>query len=541
MSDWPSMWPPRIDEPRKACPGTPSSVSTVTRPSWLLPLNRPVWRPYVVAGISSQAKRVSRTSVIFMAGGDYHSRRLFLQEHAVARIHAEEAIGALHHRLRGDAAEDEAATVPVEVVLGEIALEDPVSHARRPHIVRRGRALPRELQVHRACRENRLASRAPPVGDTVDEGASLRLEDHEPALIQLGPAAPANEIGRADEIGDEGIARQVIDLGRRADLLDDAVAHHDDAVGDGQRRLEVVGHVDGRDAELPLQLLQLDPHLRPELGVEIGQRLVEEEHGGREDEGAREGNPLLLAAGELRRAPARQLPHLHEVEGPAHPLGDLALRFAPHPETIGDIVEDGHVGPDSIGLEHHGEPAALRRDLGPRSGVVHDGAVDPDLARGWLLEAGDGPERRRLAAAGRPEQGQMLARADRERDAAHGRHRAVTDHEVPHLDGGRARPWGRRGRRGAHGHSPTGRRARRATAKRKARAKATANVWRSAMAAVSSVLVENHDSTMAGVITLAFGPMSRIEAPSSRTLAMKSRSQAATRPGLSSGMVTVRR
>ena len=60
------------------------------------------------------------------------------------------------------------------------------------------------------------------------------------------------------------------------------------------------------------------------------------------------------------------------------------------------------------------------------------------------------------------------------------------------------------------------------------------------MAAVSSELVENQDSTMAGVMTLAFGPISRIDAPSSRTLAMKSRSHAAIRPGLRSGMVTVR-
>ena len=71
-------------------------------------------------------------------------------------------------------------------------------------------------------------------------------------------------------------------------------------------------------------------------------------------------------------------------------------------------------------------------------------------------------------------------------------------------------------------------------------AAATTSVWISAMAAVSSALLANHDSTIAGVITLAFGPISRIEAPSSRTLATNSSSQAATRPGRSSGMVMVR-
>ena len=60
------------------------------------------------------------------------------------------------------------------------------------------------------------------------------------------------------------------------------------------------------------------------------------------------------------------------------------------------------------------------------------------------------------------------------------------------------------------------------------------------MAAVSSELVENHDSTMAGVMTLALGPISKMEAPSSRTLAMNRSSHAAISPGLRSGIVTVR-
>src|SRR6266852_8864435 len=73
IRDWPSRCAPRIEEPRKACPLTPSSVSMVTSPSWLLPLNFPVCRPYVVAGISSQPNSVRWTSVIFMVQGDYHT------------------------------------------------------------------------------------------------------------------------------------------------------------------------------------------------------------------------------------------------------------------------------------------------------------------------------------------------------------------------------------------------------------------------------------------------------------------------------------
>src|SRR5262249_62137555 len=101
---------------------------------------------------------------------------------------------------------------------------------------------------------------------------------------------------------------------------------------------------------------------------------------------------------------------------------------------------------------------------------------------------------------------------------------AGLDHEVFHLEGGGA------GRRDGGGscHSPAGCVARFATAKRRIRARATASVCRRAMAAVCSVLVENHDSTMAGVITLALGPMSRMDAPSSRKLATQRKSTAAS-------------
>src|SRR4029453_19557857 len=65
ISDSPSRLAPRCAEPRKAWPSTPSSVLIASRPRWLLPLKRPVCRPYVVAGVCVQGKRVSVTSVIF--------------------------------------------------------------------------------------------------------------------------------------------------------------------------------------------------------------------------------------------------------------------------------------------------------------------------------------------------------------------------------------------------------------------------------------------------------------------------------------------
>ena len=96
-------------------------------------------------------------------------------------------------------------------------------------------------------------------------------------------------------------AGSIVDLERRADLLDDPVMHGDDAVGHGHRLDLVVRHVDGRRAELAVQLLDLAAHLLAEPRIEIGERLVEEEGLRLADDGAAHGDALPLAAGERPR------------------------------------------------------------------------------------------------------------------------------------------------------------------------------------------------------------------------------------------------
>ena len=51
---------------------------------------------------------------------------------------------------------------------------------------------------------------------------------------------------RTDEAGDEAVGWLVVELERRADLLDAAGAQHHDAVGEGHRFDLVMGHVDHR-------------------------------------------------------------------------------------------------------------------------------------------------------------------------------------------------------------------------------------------------------------------------------------------------------
>ena len=144
-----------------------------------------------------------------------------------------------------------------------------------------------------------------------------------PSASRSGAMAAADQVGRADEIRDEGAVGQPVDFVRRAGLLDQPVAHHDDAVRHRQRFFQVVGHIDRGDAEPMLQLAQFDAHVGAQLGVEIGQRLVEQQHRRLEHEGARQRDALLLAAGQLRRPPRCKAVHLHHVERLMHLFRDL--------------------------------------------------------------------------------------------------------------------------------------------------------------------------------------------------------------------------
>ena len=86
-----------------------------------------------------------------------------------------------------------------------------------------------------------------------------------------------------------------------AGLLDLAVVHDADQVGGGHRLRLVVGDVDGGVAIGVVQPAHLEAHFLAQIGVEIGQRLVEQQRLGLHDQRARERHALLLAAGQFAR------------------------------------------------------------------------------------------------------------------------------------------------------------------------------------------------------------------------------------------------
>src|ERR1700704_4597288 len=84
---------------------------------------------------------------------------------------------------------------------------------------------------------------------------------------------------------------------------------------------------------------------------------------------------------------------------------------------------------ERVGLEDRVDVSPVRR------GVGHVFALDDDLPRGRLDKAADQVERRRLAAAGRPEQAKELALANLEVERLQRLDAAVAFGDATQLDG----------------------------------------------------------------------------------------------------------
>ena len=91
-----------------------------------------------------------------------------------------------------------------------------------------------------------------------------------------------------------------------ADLLEDAVVHDRDPRAHRHRLDLVVGDVDDGRLEALVEAGDLGARLDAELGVEVGERLVHQEHGRLAHDRATERDALALAAGQLLRLAVEQ-------------------------------------------------------------------------------------------------------------------------------------------------------------------------------------------------------------------------------------------
>jgi hypothetical protein len=127
------------------------------------------------------------------------------------------------------------------------------------------------------------------------------LDGDREAAAPVGFEAAGDEVHRraGEEARDEGVCRIAVDVHRRTDLHHLAVLHDADALPHGHRLDLVVGDMDDRGAHRAVQFDKFGSHCGAQLGVEVRQRLVQQERLRLPHERAAERNPLTLAAGKL--------------------------------------------------------------------------------------------------------------------------------------------------------------------------------------------------------------------------------------------------
>ena len=195
--------------------------------------------------------------------------------------------------------------------------------------------------------------------------------------------------------------------------LDQAVA----SIGPAGQVVVVRGDGEG-EAPLGLETEEEVPDDPAGLGVQVARGLVREDQPGRPDEGAGDGHPLLLAAGQLSRSMAESLaqPHLRERRGRAR--ARLVGRPPLEEGRQHGVLQGGHLAeevrrtgtrtrPASAGGGRARSPSARRRPPPEQH---------PPGRRS--IERSEQVEQGRLADPGRADDGDRLTRVHGYRDAA---------------------------------------------------------------------------------------------------------------------------
>ena len=186
----------------------------------------------------------------------------------------------------------------------------------------------------------------------------------------------------ADEAGGEDVARMVVELLRRVDLLQQAVLQHGDAARHGHGLHLVVGDVDEGGAQALVQLADVGAGLHAQFRVQVRQRFVEQEDGWAAHDRPAHGHALALAAGELFRLAVEELADAQKLGSFLDFLVDLSLGHLAQLEAERHVVVYAHVWVERVALEHHGDVAILGWH------IVDDAVADEDAAVGNLFQTG---------------------------------------------------------------------------------------------------------------------------------------------------------
>src|ERR1700730_10417285 len=238
------------------------------------------------------------------------------------------------------------------------------------------------------CSEAMFLSSAEPAGDVVLGASIARRSEYLVGLVEFDQFA---------EIHERGLVRNA--RGLRHVMGDD---------GDGvvlRQFLDQFLDLGGRDR------------------IARRARLVEQDHLGPHRHGARDAEPLLLAAGQAEARGVELVLDLVPQRAAAQRLLDAAVHLGSgnlfvEPDAERDVLIDRHRKRRRL-LEHHADARAQQIEI--KLGIEDVGLVEHQLTGGALarieiVHPVENPQQGRFAAAGRPDEGRDAIVAEREVD-----------------------------------------------------------------------------------------------------------------------------
>ena len=158
-----------------------------------------------------------------------------------------------------------------------------------------------------------------------------------------------------------------------------------------------MGHVHHGGVEPSLNLDDLRAHLNAQLGVEVRERLVHQEHLWAAHDCATHGDALTLATGERFRQTVEIVHQAEHLSGLLGACLDLGLLDLGNFQRETDVLANGHMRVQRVVLEHHCDVAVARWD------VVNEAIADQQFSVGYFFEPSNHAQRGRLAAARGPD------------------------------------------------------------------------------------------------------------------------------------------
>ena len=122
-----------------------------------------------------------------------------------------------------------------------------------------------------------------------------------PQSAMPAPNRALQQVALAEEVRDVNGTRPGVNFPRRSALLDSSAMQKYDTIGNSQSFALVVGHKEKGDAKFPLKFLEFTLHLDAQVGVERGERLIEQQNLRPVDQRARQRHALLLPSADLPR------------------------------------------------------------------------------------------------------------------------------------------------------------------------------------------------------------------------------------------------